>query len=98
MKRSNRGGNDRIRGKDYSRDLRDKSRIRCFTCSAYGHYATECKKPKRDGDVREEAHIAQIPDNEPSLLMVEREKDEKAIMMINEDRVMPKLSQNDTEK
>lgn len=36
----------RFRGKDATRNTRDKSKVRCFNCLAYGHYAAECKKPK----------------------------------------------------
>lgn len=75
--------------------MRDKSKVRCFNCSAYGHYAAECKKPRRDRQVKEEAHIAQIPDDEPALLLAESEGNEKVNMLINEERVIPKLNQGD---
>lgn len=67
IKRSNRGGTEvytqRPRGKDNNRGVRDKSRVRCFNCQAYGHFAAECKKPKRDKETKEEVNIAQIPDD-----------------------------------
>lgn len=84
--------------KEFNRGLRDKSKVRCYNCSAYGHYAAECKKPRRSREVKEEAHIAQIPDDEPALLMIESEKDENISMLINEEGIVPKLSQENKEK
>ncbi|KAL8117775.1 hypothetical protein AgCh_015608 [Apium graveolens] len=59
------------------------------------HYAIECRKPKYDKDVKEEAHMAQIPDEEPVLLLAEFKKNEKKVFLINEKQVKPKLSQGD---
>lgn len=86
MKRSQKN-----KGKEYNRGLRDKSRVRCFNCSAYGHYAVECKKPKRDRENKEEANMVQLPDDEPVLLMVETIKDERKSLLLNEEQISPKL-------
>ncbi|XP_074351734.1 uncharacterized protein LOC141690877 [Apium graveolens] len=93
LKRENRGGTDtsrqrprgnfEFRGKDIVRGVRDKSKIRCFNCSSYGHFAIECQKPKCDRDTREEANIAQIPDGEPALLLAEKEEKEEIVLLIN---------------
>lgn len=59
LKRTNKGGADTFsgqrfrgntdfRGKDIVRGVRDKSRVRCFNCSSYGHFDIECRKPKRE--------------------------------------------------
>lgn len=37
-----------------TRSGRDKSRVRCYNCQIYGHYATDCHKPKRNKDARQE--------------------------------------------
>ncbi|XP_074363993.1 uncharacterized protein LOC141704702 [Apium graveolens] len=63
------------RSKECNRGARDKSKVHCFNCSAYGHYAVECKKPRRDKEIKEEANMIQIPDDEPALLMVESTKE-----------------------
>jgi Zinc knuckle len=44
----------------------DKSRIKCFNCSKHGHFASECRQPKK-----EKAFIAEKGDDEPVLLMLE---------------------------
>lgn len=69
--------------------------MRCFNCQGHGHYAAECKNPRREREHKEEVNIAQMQDEEPALLIVEKsdEEDEK-IMLINEEKVSPKLSQN----
>lgn len=58
----------------------------------------KCKKPRRNREVKDEAHIAQIPDGKLALLMIEREIDKKIRMLINEEGIVPKLSQDNNEK
>ncbi|KAL8091725.1 hypothetical protein AgCh_034112 [Apium graveolens] len=48
----------------------------------------------REKDTKEEANMMQIPDNEPALLLLKEEKDNKAAMLVNEEKVMPKLNKN----
>ncbi|KAL8155787.1 hypothetical protein AgCh_000990 [Apium graveolens] len=74
----------RTRGKEGVRSSRDKSKVRCFNCLAYGHYAIECRKPKRDKDVKEDAHMAQIPDEEPTHLLAELKENEKKYTDVKE--------------
>ncbi|XP_074374073.1 uncharacterized protein LOC141714453 [Apium graveolens] len=38
--------------------------------SAYGHFAVECKNPRKDREMKEGTLIAQVPDEEPALLMM----------------------------
>ena len=60
----------------------------------YGHYAAECKKTKRDRELKEEANFAQMQDDEPALLFTEGSKEENKIMLINEEKVKPRLNSN----
>ncbi|WCJ34769.1 hypothetical protein M5689_016057 [Euphorbia peplus] len=75
LKRSNRGGtggNSDYRSKD-GRVVRDRSKVKCFNCQNYGHFAAECRKPKRDREYKAEVNLAQIKDDEPALLVAEYE-------------------------
>lgn len=73
------------------RGVPDKIKIRCFNHSSYGHIVIECQKPKRDRDTKEVVNIAQIPDDEPTLLLVEKEEKKETMMLINE-VTTPKLN------
>lgn len=42
-------GGQRGAGNNYQRG-RDKKHIKCFNCEEYGHYASECKAPKKNGE------------------------------------------------
>ncbi|XP_074363992.1 uncharacterized protein LOC141704701 [Apium graveolens] len=86
------------RSKECNRGARDKSKVHCFNCSAYGHYAVECKKPRRDKEIKEEANMIQIPDDEPALLMVESTKEKNGSLMINKEQVMPRLNHKGTKE
>ena len=60
------GGHD---GKDSgsSSVRRDMSRVQCYNCDKYGHYPSDCRKPKRAVQV----NLMQVDNNndEPTLLM-----------------------------
>ncbi|XP_063945046.1 uncharacterized protein LOC135151491 [Daucus carota subsp. sativus] len=47
---------------------RDKNKIKCYNCNIFGHYASECNKPPRDREQRQEANLTQMEDDEPALL------------------------------
>lgn len=48
--------------------VRDKSKVRCFNCQLYGHFAAECRKPKRPRENKQEALMAKIEEDDPLLL------------------------------
>ena len=55
-----------------------------------GHYSKQCKPPKK----KEEAHLAQIDDNESALLFIESEVNSQSeLILLNEDKVWPELHQ-----
>ena len=97
LKRTNRegsrsGGENRV--KDAVRGARDKSRVRCFNCEAYGHFAAECRKPRREKEGQKEANLSRILEDEPALLIAEVGEIEAKAMLLKEDSVIPKLRTN----
>ncbi|GJZ20846.1 zinc finger, CCHC-type containing protein [Tanacetum coccineum] len=90
---SGRGRGDRYGKKpsqegDYSnRNPRDKSHIKCFECQEYGHYASECTNMKKP---EQEVHLTREMEEQALLLCVKGEN-MPSIVMLNEDKVFPKL-------
>ena len=80
LQRSNRGGNSARGG----RDRIDRSKVKCFNCGAYGNFAAECRKPKKDKVQRGEVNLTQTNDDEPALLMAMTESDADGVIMLNE--------------
>lgn len=71
----------------------DKSKVKCFNCEKTGHFAYECRAPKR-----EKVNLAHAEeDDEPALLMVESvelippSELPTEQVMLNEEKVVPKL-------
>ncbi|KAL8132353.1 hypothetical protein AgCh_008011 [Apium graveolens] len=89
MRRSKRTGTEtspgtRTRGNSSYQGVGDRSKIRCFNCHAYGHFAAECRRPRRERDQKPEVNLTQIQDDEPVLLIAEKE-------------VVPRLRNNESE-
>ena len=61
--------------------------MRCFNCQAYGHFAYECRKPRRE---QKEVNLSKIQDDEPALLVAEVNNELSAILL-KEETVIPKL-------
>lgn len=92
-KTKNNAGDYRAGREGFRGGGRDKSKIRCFNCLAYGHYASECRKPKKDKEQRLEANITQAQDDEPALLMVKAQGDK---VLLNEENVKPRLQMTES--
>lgn len=80
---------------------RDMSNVRCWNCQTYGHYASECRKPRQayssEKEKGPEINLTQMQDDEPALLMVKCE--EKGVkLLLNEGDMVPRLNQNGKKK
>ena len=80
------------------RGVRDRSKVRCFKCSAYGHFVVECRNPRRERDQKTEVNLTQTQDKEPALLLVECNKQESSTLLLNEGEIMPELNKNGVKK
>ncbi|XP_074347707.1 uncharacterized protein LOC141686579 [Apium graveolens] len=90
LKKTNKEGTRRnieFRG---NRGSRDRSKLRCFNCQTYGHFAYECRKPRRDvRDVQKESNLSKIEEEEPALLLAKCGSFEDKVVMLNEERMTP---------
>ncbi|KAE8723501.1 hypothetical protein F3Y22_tig00012370pilonHSYRG00100 [Hibiscus syriacus] len=93
--RGNGGGRGNGEHKNEDRKPRnfDKSKVKCFNCNEYGHFAKECPKPNR----REKANLVTTQtDDEPTLLMIETCVLSHAIqnehVLLHEDKVVPNMN------
>lgn len=78
-------------GQRASSSNQDKSRVQCYNCQEHGHYAAECKNPRRER-VQENNLIQDHLDNEPALLLASFEIEEEiGEVFLNEEGVNPKL-------
>nr|GEY63172.1 hypothetical protein [Tanacetum cinerariifolium] len=65
----------------------DKSKVQCYNCQDLGHYAYECKNPRKEGN--HEANLTQKDDERALLLSVRHEVNEE--VFLNEKHITPKL-------
>lgn len=70
----------------------DKSHIRCYNFQNYGHYAGECKRPKKEREQKTKVNLSQTNSDEPSLLLSECERKEKGgQILLNAGVVIPDM-------
>lgn len=74
-----------------SNDIRDNRNLKCFNCDLYGHFASECRKPRHEKN--QEVNLVQVEDNEPALLLSVCANDSKMVLL-NEENVIPHLGFN----
>lgn len=76
----------------------DKSKIQCYHCQEYGHYAAECVNPRRERN--QESNLTQEQGNdEPTLLMSTIDSNEEILeVFLNEENVNPKLKTSGNEE
>ena len=80
--------NNGDRSKQRGRGKFDKSTIKCYNCNIYGHFASECKKPRKNKGTQEvEANMAVMDDDEPALLLAKHDKDALELLL-SEDKLL----------
>lgn len=89
LKRANKRNSDGSSSNHKPRAGRDKSYLKCYNCSAYGHFAADCRKPRRTREQREEVNMAKFEDDEPALLLAKCDKEESKGMHLKEKQVVP---------
>ncbi|XP_074326571.1 uncharacterized protein LOC141664515 [Apium graveolens] len=89
LRRSNRGGSQ-VGNDHHDRDNQDgrrridRGKLKYFNCGAYGHFAIECRKPRRDKIQRGEANLTQTYDEEPALLMAMNNEGADDMILLSE--------------
>lgn len=99
LKRTNKEGTKvggESRGKDGNKGVRDRSKLRCFNCQTYGHFVYECRKPRRDvRDMVKEVNLSKTEEDEPALLFTECKIEKSGKIMLNEEKISPKVKASD---
>lgn len=114
-KSSGNGSNDRHCGKQGnwwhssgSHDVKDgncsgggrnKSKFKYFNCGILGHYAKECRKPRRE---RKEANLAWVRDEQPASLLkfescdfIQVAANAPQLLFLNEEKMIPADADDD---
>ncbi|XP_074347210.1 uncharacterized protein LOC141686045 [Apium graveolens] len=80
--------NNSDRSKHKSHGKFDKSNIKCYKCNIYGHFTSECKKPRKNRGMHEvEANMDVLDDDEPALLLAKHDK-EAPELLLSEDKLL----------
>lgn len=95
LKRNNKEGSSTYRNKV---GRVDKSNVKCYNCNIYGHFVAECRKPKKNRETRQEAHMAQVDDDEPTLLLAKCVKEDGMVMLTDENKAIHSIMTQNNKK
>ena len=77
---------------------RDRGKYKCFNCNKYGHFAAECRRPKREKEsTNEAANLSKAFEDEPALLLSDCQEKRQELVLLNES-VVPVLSRDNQTK
>ncbi|XP_074336208.1 uncharacterized protein LOC141673365 [Apium graveolens] len=76
-------------GRGFKGTSRAQSTVRCFNCNILGHYAADCKRPRRERNQKSEANLVEIKDDEPALLLSELDESKTTMVLLNKEKVIP---------
>lgn len=87
--RGGRGGTHHHKEGNYgASSSHEKSNIQCYNCQEYGHYASECKNPRKER-THENNLVQEHHDDEPALLLSTCE--DESLVFLNEEILSPQL-------
>ncbi|XP_062232413.1 uncharacterized protein LOC133929635 [Phragmites australis] len=66
---------------------RDRSKDHCYNCGKLGHHAKDCRSKRR----YEESNLMHAQEDEPALLLFVYEVQAPKMVMLNEEKLVPKL-------
>ncbi|KAL8149346.1 hypothetical protein AgCh_006384 [Apium graveolens] len=87
LRRSGKGTQGGSGGDYHVRDnlmTHDRSQVKCYNCAIYGHFANECRKPKKNKQQRGQENLALKNDEEHALLMAPCENDKNDVIAFTE--------------
>ncbi|KAD4384758.1 hypothetical protein E3N88_24926 [Mikania micrantha] len=91
---SGRGSGSMEGGKAPDRQKKDRSKLQCFRCDAYGHFSADC--PTRKEEEHSNLTQAQVGEG-PTLLMAKLDHDFKEWINVSEEKVFPEKYEVQTE-
>ncbi|KAJ0600232.1 putative RNA-directed DNA polymerase [Helianthus annuus] len=91
--KSNRGGHAGNQDQRNGYRNKDKLHIECFNCHELGHYASECKQPKKQ---EPEVNLTREEDDETTLLLTVCGEKDPSMVLLNEEKVFP--SRHDSQR